>query len=185
MLGRPKVQRVATASRRASKRTLFSSPAALGGGELLSAFTSSTLLELLTEAGIAAEATSWFETQDVDYDMATELSLAELQQLVGERTTMGKVRRLHTLLMSERLRRRERHAQEAASRSQWVSLKPTATTPWSRAGGASRLRAPARMLCLLTTKYHFLDYTHRNDSDDAIPFQQHNISAWQSQMINL
>ena len=73
-----------------SKRTIHVPPAALRSHT----YQSPSLVDLCEDAGLDAnEAERWFVEQDVpDVDAASELTLGELQEVIGKRATVGKVR---------------------------------------------------------------------------------------------
>ena len=104
-----------------SKRTIHVPPAALRSHT----YQSPSLVDLCEDAGLDAnEAERWFVEQDVpDVDAAAELTLGELQEVIGKRATVGKVRRLHRLLERERL---------AAAASFLDTLEPTAASVFPR-----------------------------------------------------
>ena len=104
-----------------SKRTIHVPPAALRSHT----YQSPSLVDLCEDAGLDASAAErWFVGQDVpDVDAASELTLGELQEVIGGRATVGKVRRLHRLLERERL---------AAAESFLDTLEPTAASVFPR-----------------------------------------------------
>ena len=104
-----------------SKRTIHVPPAALRSHT----YQSPSLVDLCEDAGLDSNAAErWFVEQDVpDVDAASELTLGELQEVIGKRATVGKVRRLHQLLEWERL---------AAAASFLDTLEPTAASVFPR-----------------------------------------------------
>ena len=104
-----------------SKRTIHVPPAAPRSHT----YQSPSLVDLCEDAGLDANAAErWFVEQDVpDVDAASELTLGELQEVIGKRATVGKLRRLHRLLERERL---------AAAASFLDTLEPTAASVFPR-----------------------------------------------------
>ena len=112
---------------------LHQPPTALTGG---TSYQPPQLGVLLKDAGLGTEAVGWFQEQDIpDVATAAELTLGELQEIVSKRSTVGKVRRLHRLLGSQK---------DASSHSHVSTLEATSGSVFSRSMlqlSASELKA--------------------------------------------
>ena len=113
-------------------RTLHKAPTALRERRV---FSPPSLSALLRDAGFDDEATKWFEQQDVaDVTSASQLSHHELEKIIADRATVGRVRLLHQLLSQQA---------QARARAHMDTLEPTASSVFGRSMllmGASELK---------------------------------------------
>ena len=113
-------------------RTLHQAPTALRERRV---FSPPSLSSLLRDAGFDDEATKWFEQQDVaDVTSASQLSHHELEKIIADRATVGRVRLLHQLLSQQA---------QARARAHMDTLEPTASSVFGRSMllmGASELK---------------------------------------------
>lgn len=113
-------------------RTLHKAPTALRERRV---FSPPSLSSLLQTAGFEEEATRWFEQQDVaDVTAASQLSHHEIEKIVADRATVGRVRLLHQLLSQQAQARASAHMD---------TLEPTASSVFGRSMllmGASELK---------------------------------------------